>query len=237
MFKEKNLKVTLVAINYKCATVGEFDSKLKEKNILSKYNLELQDINIANADNIPLPVMDGLISLLPCTYQSKDTTVKVVYAQREFKLSIEKLNLTNDNFEEFKRLSGEILDLKLSDISAIGINYSAEYNLGKSKLMLLNNDIVNKVPDFAKNRTFELVLPLCYENRGMVATYRIKKIKGGDNTKEERIYSIKANYHYDISRMTTNEKIQQIENILSFNLCHEFLDNGQKFLELNDVVN
>ena len=236
MFKAEDLKVTLVAINYKCATVGKFDSKLKEKNILNKYKLEMQDINISSANNVPLPVVNGLISMLPCTYQSKDTTVKVVYTQQEFRLSIEKLNLANENFEEFKGLSWEILDLKLSDVSAIGVNYSADYNLGKSKLILLNSEILEKVPDFTKNRTFEFVLPIDYPERGLVATYRIKKVKGGDDTGEDRIYSIKANYHYDISKMTTTQKIQKIEDILSFELCQEFLDNGQKFLELNDGV-
>lgn len=54
MFKAEDLKVTLVAINYKCATVGEFDSKLKEKNILNKYKLEMQDINISGAELAPV---------------------------------------------------------------------------------------------------------------------------------------------------------------------------------------
>lgn len=232
-FEAKEVKATLVALNYVCA-INEFTEKLEEKDIIDKYKLKLQDIQWNGQPLPPQPIMNEIRTWVPYIYETEDTTIQVSYSLNEFKLTIEKKNFSESAFDEFKNLSNDILDLKLSDITAIGVNYNALFNLGEAKLSLLNNDIIEKVPDFEKNLTFEFVLPIQYEERNLVATYRIKKVSGGGDSKEPRIYRINVNFHFDISKLSTIEKAEKLKEILSYNLYDEFVVNSQKFLELND---
>ena len=232
-FEAADIKATIVALNYNCA-VGEFNDKLEKKDIIDKYKLKFQEIKWDGKKLPPQTILNELRAFMPYIYQTEDTTIQVVYNQNEFKLSIEKKNFSKDTFEEFKSLSSDILDIKLSDITAVGINYNALFNLGKAKLNLLNNEIIDKIPDFKNNLTFEFVLPIEYPDRNLIATYRIKKKSGGDDTNEPRIYSINVNFHFDFTKLSTGEKAEKVKDVLSYNLYEEFITNSQKFLELNN---
>ncbi len=232
-FEATNVKATLVALNYNCIA-NEFSDKLDEKDIINKYKLKLKDVEW-NGPNLPPPhILNELRPLVPYVYTTEDMTIQVIYTQSEYKLSIEKRNFSQEGFEQFKNLSNDVLDIKLSDITAIGVNYNALFNLGDAKLNLLNNNIIEKVPDFKKNLTFEFVLPIEYADRNLIATYRIKKKSGGGNTSEPRIYSINVNFHFDISKLSTAEKTEKVKDILSYNLYDEFIEKSQGFLKLND---
>lgn len=233
MYEAIEPKATLVALNYNCLTAKEFFNKLEERDIIEKYELKLQDMQW-QGDLPSQQILNDLRPMLPYVYITKDTTIKVIYTQNEFKLTIEKRNLAKDNFSIFQELSNDILDLKLSDITAIGINYSAKFNLNKAKLNLLNNDIISEIPDFKNNLTFEFVLPIAYEERGLIETYRIKKESGGDDTEEPRIYSINANFHFDLSQLSTSQKADKLKEILSYDCYDEFFEKSQGFLRLNN---
>lgn len=227
-----NPKATLVALNYNFLSANEFSNKLEEKDIIDRYKLKLQDLPW-HGQMPPQQIINDIRSMLPYVYKSEDTTIQLTYSQNDFRLSIEKVNLNELNFDEFKNLSGDVIDLKLSDINAIGINYTAFFNLKGARLDILN-DKITSIPDFDKNLTFEFKLPIFYEERNLVASYRIKKISGGDDTDANHIYEINVNFHFDIKALSTGEKTEKLKEILSYNLYAEFLEKSQEFLKLNN---
>ncbi len=235
MFEPLNIKATYVAINYNFTNPLEFAEKLESKNILNKYGLKLQEAKFAGQGPVPPPqVISDLRMFVPFIYISEDTSIEVIYSQNEFKLYINKQDLNHDNYSDYYSLAHDILDFKLSDISAIGINYSAEFNLGKTKLNLINSDAVNAIKDFNRNKTFEFVLPIEYKERDLLATYRIKKLSGGDEAHDNRVYEVKVNYHFDLSKMSTADKAKKVEEILSVEIYDEFLEKCQQFLSVNN---
>lgn len=233
-FIAQNIKAILVATNYNFSSTEEFFETLESRNFVKKYDLQKVPVKIVG--NIPagslfVPDISGFI---PFSLISNNTKIKLVYNGPEAKLVIDKDKFCIDNdFENFKNLSIDVLDLKTSDIKAIGLNFSADFNLGNIKLNLLNNNVV-EIDDFEKNLTFEFVLPIDYPDENLVATYRIKKISGGDNTGEDRIYNISVNYHFDVFDLNTSEKISKIKTILEKNYYVKFMEKCQGFLNLND---
>ena len=232
MYEAINPKATLVALNYNFLSTNEFSNKLEEKDIINRYKLKLQDLSW-QGQLPPQQIINDIRAMLPYVYKSEDTTIQLTYSQNDFRLSIEKINLNELNFDEFKNLSGDVIDLKLSDISAIGINYTALFNLKGSRLDILNDKITN-IPDFDKNLTFEFKLPIFYKERNLVASYRIKKVINGDVPDSEHIYEINVNFHFDIKQLSTGEKTEKLKEILSCNLYTEFLQKSQEFLKLNN---
>lgn len=232
MFEAINPKAVLIALNYNCSSSVEFTSKLEEKDLINKYNLQSKEIKM-QGQIPPEEVLNSLKGLFPCIYTANDTKIEVIYTHNEFKLSITKLGIDEKEFDNFRNLSSDILDLKLSDVSAIGINYSAEFDLGDVRLDILNNKITG-IPDFNQNLTFEFKLPIYYPERNLVASYRIKKVKGGDGTAEPHIYDINVNFHFDIKQLSTGEKAEKIKEILAYDLYKEFLNKSQEFLKLNN---
>lgn len=69
------------------------------------------------------------------------------------------------------------------------------------------------------------------------STYKVRKISGGDETKEDRIYQIDANMHFQINKENTQEKINYTQNILN-NLTEKyykiFQEKCNQILEMND---
>lgn len=232
MYEANNQKATLIALNYNFASGLEFSNKLEEKEILNKYHLKSKELQLAE-QLPPKEILAGLRALFPYVYSSEDTTIQIVYTQNEFKLSIEKNNINKDNFQTYKDLSNDIIDLKLSDISAMGMNYSAEFNLGDNRLDILNEKITG-IKDFDKNLTIDFKIPISYPERNLIASYRLRKIKGGDKTQEPHIYEVSVNFHFDLKLLSTGEKGKRLENILSYDLYEEFFNKCQEFLKLNN---
>lgn len=238
MFEPINIKATLVALNYSFLSAAEFREKLEEKDILNKYKLTfVEDAVEIKGEIPPQQILNDIKEFFPIVYASEDATIKIIYTQKEFKLVIDKKNLSQETYQDFANLSNDIIDLKLSDLSAVGMNYSAEFNLSNLKLNLLNNQIIDYIPDFQNNLTFEFVLPINYEEKGLISTYRIRKLKGGDNTGLDRIYAISVNNHFNISEYSTADKAKKLDEILSVDLFNEFLNKSQNFLRLNDGKN
>lgn len=227
--KPINPKATLVALNYNFSSIPEFIDKLKAKNILEKYSLKQENQTIQFTGNLPpAPIIKDLRNFLPLTFISADTTVKIIYTQQELKLVIAKENILENNFQEYKNLSYDFIDFKISDINAIGMNYSAQFNLGKEKLLLLSQETVSAVPTFDKNISFEFILPLKDDTKGVLSTYRVKKVS--EETAQEHIYEISVNFHYDISELSTMDKTNKLNEIISLNSYKEFEAQCNRFL-------
>lgn len=235
MFEAINPKATLVALNYNFANVAEFTGKLKAKNLLEKYSLKQteQAIQIKSTTPPPLPILNDIRSFLPLTFVSSDTTVKVIYTQQELKLVIDKQTINEDNFQNYKKLSYDFLDLKVSDINAIGMNYSAEFNLKENKLLLLNEATIQAVENFDQNISFEFILPLEDKTKGVLSTYRVRKIS--QNTDTDHMYEISVNFHFDLSDMSTANKAIKLEEIIAIDFYQAFMKQCQKFLEVNNA--
>lgn len=233
MYEASNQKATLVALNYNFTNINEFIEKLKSKSILEKYNLEQREqaIKVSSAVQPPASILNDVRQFLPLKFVSKDTMVEIIYTQQELKLFISKSNIDEASFSDYAKLSNDFIDLKLSDLTAIGMNYSAEFNLKDKKLLLLRDETVAAVPNFQQNISFEFILPLKDEKRGVLSTYRIRKI---DNNCEDHKYEISVNFHYEIEKMTTSEKANKINEIISLNMYKEFEEQCQRFLEINN---
>lgn len=233
MYEANNQKATLVALNYNFANINEFIEKLNSKDILKKYNLEQQEqiVKFSSSVQPPASILNDVRQFLPLKFVSKDTTIEIVYTQQELKLLISKKNIDEKSFSDYAKLSNDFIDLKLSDLTAIGMNYSAEFNLKDEKLLLLRDETVEAVPNFEQNISFEFILPLKDEKRGVLSTYRIRKI---DNDCKDHKYEISVNFHYAIEKMTTSEKANKVNEIISLDMYKEFEAQCQRFLGLNN---
>lgn len=235
-FIPENFKTTLVAINYSFSSNNAFEDELVNKGIIERYNLQKVQPNIQINGSLPNDpmIMQQLAILTPCEYITDKTKIKLQYRGTETKLIIGKDNFNKeDDAEDFKKLSEDVLDLKISDIRAIGINYSADYNLGLTRLQLLNNE-VEELEDFKNNITFEFVLPIEYKDKDEIATYRVKKISGGDDTDNDRIYNVSVNFHYKFDSYNTSKKVKRIEDILKLDNYNDYIKKANGFLNIND---
>lgn len=233
-FEPINQKASVVVTNYNFINFESFFSELQVKKIAEQYELIISKVKISGDMPTDESFIRGLQSILPSKLKSKNTNIDLTFIFGEGKLIISKdnFNLEND-FSNLQSLSEDLIDLKTSDIFAIGINFTSEFNLKKVKLQLLNK-AVQDIEDFEKNMTFQFILPLEYREENLIATYKIQKVKGGNNSGEDRIYQIDVNFHFDLHLLKTGEKDKKIKAVLNADYYNRFLDKCQKFLSLND---
>ncbi len=232
-FEALNQQATIVVANYNYINSNLFLKELKNNRIIEKYELHEETFTNSNVPNDPL-LLQQLRNVFPIKLKSSNTDIYFQFMPApDFKLSIFKDNFILDDFTNLKEIAEDLIDPQTSVISAIGLNFSAEFNLGDIKLQLLNSK-VETIEDFDKNRTFEFVLPIEYKNENLVATYTITKIKGGDNTGEDRYYEISVNFHFNLRGLKTEEKVKKIKDVLNIDYYNKFLDKCQRFLALND---
>lgn len=220
-FEATNEKIIIVVTNYLYSSAREFENDEFIKANITNYKLKKCIPNINTSEPIPKPVLEQLQSSLPIvTFETEDQNFKVTYNDLEKNISFEICNLNEPDFEMLKMMVENFVDPKMSDLRAIGINFISQFNLGNNKLKLLNDKIETYMPNFKKNRTFQLTILLQLDD--CVATYKIRKISGGDDTKENRIYQIDANFHFDLSICKTQRKIEKITNLMD-NLNKKYL--------------
>ena len=230
-------KIIIVVTNYLYNSVTEFENDENCKMYMNNYCLTkvLPNIQTANMP-IPSPILHQLQSALPvATYETPNKDLKVTYNDLDKNISFEISIVNKDYINTIKNVVDSFIDLKISDVKAIGLNFISKFNLGSNKLRILNNNIETYMPDFKKNRTFQLTLLLQLDD--CVATYKIRKLSGGDDTNEGRIYQIDSNFHFDISLGKTQEKINKITSItqnLDKKYFPSFKDECNKILAMND---
>jgi hypothetical protein len=231
-------KFTCVFLNYKYKDVESFETALKDRDIWNEYKLSAVDPEIET--DAPLHMIPALIKSLPLrAYTSETLKAKLEYIDFESKIMISKINPTEEELRKLETFIAKIADFKISDIEAIGINFITVYELPHKKLQVLNQNIEKVFPNFSKNKTFQLILPLQLD--GYVATYKItKEIKKEHEDEEPRKYTIDANFHIDIeSILTTPDKVQIITsnvNKISNYYYKEYLSDSENILGMNHDV-
>ncbi len=205
--------IVVVVTNYLFNSNVEFENDDNSKIYMQKYGLNkiLPDIKtpIGNISPNIVQQMQGVIPIV--NYEDENKNLRLTYNDIDKNISFEVQKVNKDSIKLLKDAIKDFIDIKMSDIKAIGLNFISLYNLGDKKLKILNNDIEKYLPNFKKNIAFQLTLLLQLDD--CVATYKIRKKSGGDDTNEDRIYQIDANLHFDISLGRTQEKINKINNI------------------------
>lgn len=236
-FNATEEKIIIVVTNYLFNSITEFENDENCKMYMQNYNLTKILPNIQSASiSIPLPIMQQLQNALPvATYETPDKDLKVTYNDIDKNISFEISKVNKDYIDIIKNVVDNFIDIKISDIKAIGLNFISQFNLGNNKLKILNNNIETYMPNFKNNRTFQLTLLLQLDD--CVATYKIRKLSGGDDTNEDRIYQIDSNFHFDISLGKTQEKINKIISItgnLDKKYFPSFKNECNQILAMND---
>lgn len=232
-FNTINEKIIIVVTNYLYNSVAEFESDENCKLYMSNYHLEKELPIIQSGNNpIPTPILQQIQSNLPiATYKTSDNRFKLTYNDLNKNITFEISEINDDSIIFIKKLVDSFVDLKMSDVKAIGLNFISQFDLGNNKLKILNDKIETYMPNFKKNRTFQLTLLLQLDD--CVATYKIRKLSGGDDSGENRIYQIDSNFHFDVSLGTTQEKINKISAITD-NLSRKYLSSFKN--ECNNIL-
>ena len=230
-------KSIIIATNYVFLNPGDYIQDVYAKKLLEKLSLKPCDIKVKGQNPPTEEDLQQLASFMPVICKDTENDIEIQYIDTEKKLMVRQPSFNCDTFDKLKDISYNFIDMRLSMINAIGVNYTSSFNLGDIKLNLINNNILDEIPDFKHNLNFEFVLPIKYSDRNLIATYRIKKQSGGDETNEPRIYNINVNFHFDITSLTTKEKYEKLETILNLNLYNEYIEKCQGFLKLNDRRN
>lgn len=236
LFEPVEHKAVIVATNYLFANTKEFYNEIIQKKLKEDYDIEFAKLEIKGdlpEGKINLEQMKEIFPIAMLTSNKNNTMAQLNVA--EAKLSIDKENFKTNELTDLKKYLYDLIDLKSSDISALGLNFIAIFNLGQKKLKILNESIEDNMPNFKYNKTFQLILPLQIDN--YIATYKIRKLKGGDNTQEDRLYQIDVNFNFDLSQLKTKEKLDKIEELLieiETVYYHDFLEECNNLLKMND---
>lgn len=209
----------------------DFKEELKQSETLKEIG-EIKDIaikaNIPLPMNFPLPVAALQIG-----------SANVVYVVPNKRVSIEVSDYLTGK-DSIKALLNAISNMRLPEINAIGLNFTARYNTGEKRLNMFNSCIHKKFPDWSNNTGFEVLLPLDLDNKwGCKATYKISKIAGGNNENgefEEYIYEIFSNYHFKVTsdKAKLTLRLNELEVILGRidTLHNDFDEKCEKIIEL-----
>lgn len=237
-FKPENQKAITVATNYCVESHDELWAIFEKEGIVEEYALEkiIPNITIESEEEPPQELKEDILKSLPCSFNSKNTNIQLINFGRERKILIEKNQYLHDqDAEKYIDLANKVVGIRSSEISAIGLNYTADFNLGLAKLQLLSDKVGENVPYFTQNITFEFVLPIEFKDEDLVATYKVKKVKGDGTEESPRIYNISANFHFKLTGLTSDAaRVKRIEKILSGNYYKMFMEQCEGFLKIND---
>ncbi len=228
-FPKNNETAAAVALNYNFLNWQEFTNK--NKKILLNYQFhESQKIQIQGGQPSEEELAQ-LSSLVPLQTISNSTGVVLTFSPQDKKLILKKEKFNKDfDYSNLNQIFAEMIDSKISEVAAIGLNYSADFVLGDLKLQLLSDKVL-EIDAFKRNETFEFVLPAKYDD--YLATYRIRKILPIDSC-NGRVYEVSVNFHFDLNNLMSKEKMNKLDEIKNKDYYQEFVDTANKFLELND---
>ena len=213
MFNAFEQHIVVVVTNYLFNSNVEFENDNNSKIYMQRYGLNkiLPDIKTPTG-NIPPNIVQQMQGVIPIVnYEDEHKNLRLTYNDIDKNISFEVRRVNENSIKLLKDAIKDFIDIKMSDIKAMGLNFISLYNLGNKKLKILNNDIEKYLPNFQKNIAFQLTLLLQLDD--CVATYKIRKKSGGGDTNEDRIYQIDANLHFDISLWRTQDKINKITDI------------------------
>lgn len=197
----------------------ELTKDISELNIIVKVNgLEIKDTN-----QIPL----------------------IVYGNQKLQIRYDDLNeqisIDTNDYGSQKELMKELLQVlcqfKIQDTTSISFKFLKDCDNGKDKLQIFTQNI-NDFPNWSYNDGFEVVIPIQAPETGYTETYKISKVKGGDNggNFENYVYRVVGNYKYKIdeNEVDLQARIKLIDEIIGniANIYANFSNVCTKTMEL-----
>lgn len=183
--------------------------------------------NIPLPENFPMPIAGFNIG-----------PINLIYIVPEKKITMEVNNYSAEQ-KIMKELLIAVSNIRLQDITAIGINYLARLNTENKKLNILNSSIHKVISDWPENTGFEVSIPFLLKDFNCSSTLRINKHSGGydlNKTFSDYHYDIVSNYHFkfDSDRANIINRVKELENIvIKIDALYEhFNDNCKKIIEL-----
>ena len=229
-FQPENEKITAVILNYNFPNGQTFRENPIIKRVFEACGFEERSIPVNIHGPVTPDVLNHLSASSPCRAVSPENGFALTFVPQEARLILEKDPFFKDvDFENLKNILGTeaLSGAKISDISAIGLNFSAEFNFGQKRLQLFNDAILG-VDAFSRNLTFELLFPAKYE--GYVATYKMREIA---SSSEDKRYEISVNFHFELMNFGPRDKLYRVDEILGGDYYSEFLKTADDFLGLH----
>lgn len=228
VFEVQNEKAIVVVLNYNFPNFQILCEDARNRKILTNYNFENRSMPLHVRGQVSPEFLQQMALSSPSMAISAETAVKMTFSPQEAKLILEKEHFNKESdFENFAAIAEGLIDSKISDITAIGLNFSAEFNLGALELNLFNNQLF-EIESFKKSASFEFILPVKYETH--TATYRIVKSENQENN----LYEIAVNCHFELSDRSAIERVKKIQSILGGYYYEAFLKTANEFLKLNN---
>lgn len=230
LFQPENEKITAVILNYNFPNAQTFWENPIRRRVFEACGFEERSIPMNIHGAVTKDVLHHLSMSSPCRAVSPENGFALTFVPQEARLIVEKDPFVKDtDIENLRNILGTeaLSGAKISDISAIGLNFSAEFNFGQKTLQLFNDTIFG-VDAFSRNLTFELLFPAKYE--GYVATYKIREIA---STEEDKRYEISVNFHFELMNFGPRDKLYRVDEILGGDYYAEFLKTADDFLGLH----
>lgn len=187
------------------ARLLDYEFQEVKPNILNNINLSSEDLNKL-IDEIPIVI-----------FSSQKYGLDLLLLQNEKKLSLSIQNFKIEKLASIENVIDILLNFNLSALVQIGFNFLSVYELERTKLKLLNEQIeklsINNIEVWNKNKTFVLTLPFDFEDH--ISTYKIQKMLPIEGEKpNKRIYQIDVNQNFNIDRENNLAKNNDVINII-----------------------
>ncbi|MBQ8460034.1 hypothetical protein IJ541_08025 [bacterium] len=217
IYKLLNERATYVIANFNYSGPQAFEKDFYESDSIQELKLDLKPAQIKIEPNNVVPVGFPL----PIKAYRINDSIDMVLSGMD-----RRLDLMTDKYSVHHELLDKLLlrlaQTKISDITAIGINYDAECNTGTKKLSIFNTKINDEtIGNWSSNNGFRVLIPFNLEKYDSVATYTIQKIKGGnlsDKSFEEYVYGVSVNYNFVLKADKANlsKQVKRLEDIISY---------------------
>jgi len=231
VFEPINQRSTIIALDYQY-NIFDFTKYLTETAKFKGYSFKQVPLNFQTNSPDKEEAAKHIASIPIVSFKSEKIGIDVTLNGFENKLDIVNDNFDPSNTHNYTDIAYNLIQSRLSLISAFGINFISNFEFNK-KLKLLNPDVVDTIKDFSKNLTFQLVLPIEYAD--YTVTYKVQKLIP-EVKNANRIYQIDANFHIDLADKDIEEKLSLFKGNLSNlkgNLYQIYYERCQEFLSLH----
>ena len=209
-----------------------FKTKL-DNSEFKKYNNFKQAPIKFTANGIPNAVIENLPIIA-----FSDNNIKVLYSGMDRRIDIS-TNEYDNNKDLLKDILTILVDFKLTEINAIGINYSADCRTDHNRLSIFNERINdNTFSNWSDNLGFTVTIPLQLKKFDCIGTYTVRKLAGG-NTEDSFVpylYQITVNYNFDINMVGVGarDRLDFIEKLVN-NIEKLYKDFNKKCEEITSL--
>lgn len=210
-----------------------FKTRLNNSEFGNKYNNFEQAPIKFTAKGVP----DSVLESFP-VIAFTDNDVRVLYSGMD-----RRIDISTNEYDKHKDVLKDILtilvDFKLTEISAIGINYRADCCTNHNRLSIFNEKINDGTfSNWSNNVGFTVTIPLSLEKFNCIGTYTVKKLAGGNDegSFQPYIYQITVNYNFDIDKVGVGarDRLIFIERLVN-NIEELYKDFNKKCEEITSL--